>query len=60
MLQNTTVLLGAGGGPLTWVAVDVLRALQRAGAQVRVLLSTETEMFVPALTFQALTGNSDL
>ena len=23
MLQNTTVLLGAGGGPLTWVAVDV-------------------------------------
>src|SRR5713101_1002252 len=56
MLQNTTVLLGAGGGPLTWVAVDVLRALQRAGAQVRVLLSTETEIFVPALTFQALTG----
>jgi phosphopantothenoylcysteine decarboxylase/phosphopantothenate--cysteine ligase len=56
MLQNATVLLGAGGGPLTWVAVDVLRALQRAGAQVRVLLSTETEMFVPALTFQALTG----
>src|SRR5215813_190134 len=56
MLQNTTVLLGAGGGPLTWVAVDVLRALQRAGAQVRVILSAETEIFVPALTFQALTG----
>src|SRR5215470_10934581 len=56
MLQNTTVLLGAGGGPLTWVAVDVLRALQRAGAQVRVLLSAGTVMFVPALTFQALTG----
>ena len=32
------------------------RALQRAGAQVRVLLSAETEMFVPALTFQTLTG----
>ncbi len=56
MLQNTTVLLGAGGGPLTWVAVDVLRALQRAGAQVRVILSTETATFVPALTFQTLTG----
>ena len=50
------MLLGAGGGPLTWMAVDVLRALQRAGAQVRVLLSAETAMFVPALTFQALTG----
>jgi len=56
MLQNKSVLLGAGGGPLTWVAVDVLRALQRAGAQVRVILSTETEAFVPALTFQTLTG----
>jgi len=56
MLQNTTVLLGAGGGPLTWVAVDVLRALQRAGALVRIVLSTETATFVPALTFQTLTG----
>ena len=56
MLQNKSVLLGAGGGPLTWVAVDVLRALQRAGAQVRVVLSTETTAFVPALTFQTLTG----
>src|SRR4030095_473351 len=56
MLQNTTVLLGAGGGPLTWVAADVLRALQRAGAQVRVILRAETEIFIPALTFPALTG----
>jgi len=56
MLQNKSVLLGAGGGPLTWVAVDVLRALQRAGAQVQVVLSAETEAFVPALTFQTLTG----
>jgi phosphopantothenoylcysteine decarboxylase/phosphopantothenate--cysteine ligase len=56
MLHNKTVLLGVGGGPLTWVAVDVLRALQRAGAGVRVVLSTETEAFVPALTFQTLAG----
>lgn len=56
MLHNTTVVLGVGGGPLTWVAVDVLRALQRAGAQVRVILSADTETFVPALTFQTLTG----
>ncbi|MBM3224951.1 MAG: bifunctional phosphopantothenoylcysteine decarboxylase/phosphopantothenate--cysteine ligase CoaBC [Candidatus Tectomicrobia bacterium] len=56
MLDNKMVVLGAGGGPLTWVAVDVLRALQRAGAQVRVILSTETEAFVPGLTFQTLAG----
>jgi phosphopantothenoylcysteine decarboxylase/phosphopantothenate--cysteine ligase len=58
MLQNKTVLLGVGSGPLTWVAVEVLRALQRAGAQVHVVLSTETEAFVPALTFQTLAGAS--
>ena len=58
MLQNKTVLLGAGSGPLTWVAVEVLRALQRAGARVHVVLSTETEAFVPALTFQTLAGES--
>lgn len=56
MLENHTVLLGAGSGPLTWVAVDVLRALQRAGAQVRVLLSRDTTAFMPALTFQALSN----
>lgn len=56
MLRNKTVVLGAGSGPLTWVAVEVLRALQRAGATVRVVLSTETEAFVPALTFQTLAG----
>jgi phosphopantothenoylcysteine decarboxylase/phosphopantothenate--cysteine ligase len=60
MLDNTTVLLGVGGGPLTWVAVDVLRALQRAGAQVRVILSPDTETFIPALTFQALTNGEVL
>src|SRR5919109_2841293 len=55
MLHNKTVLLGVGSGPLTWVAVEAVRALQRAGARVRVLLSADTETFVPALTFQALT-----
>ena len=54
MLQDKTILLGVGGGPLTSAAVEVLRALQRAGAGVRVVLSAETETFVPALTFRSL------
>ena len=54
MLQDKTILLGVGGGPLTAAAVEVLRALQRAGAGVRVVLSAETEAFVPALTFRSL------
>ena len=54
-LRGKTILLGAGGGPSTSVAVEVLRELQRAGAAVRVILSAETEAFVPALTFCSLT-----
>ena len=54
MLQAKTIMLGVGGGPLTSVAIEVLRALQRAGAGVRVVLSAETEAFVPALTFRSL------
>jgi phosphopantothenoylcysteine decarboxylase/phosphopantothenate--cysteine ligase len=56
MLHKKTVLLGVGSGPLTWVGIEVLRALQRAGARVRVMLSRETEAFMPALTFQTLAG----
>jgi phosphopantothenoylcysteine decarboxylase/phosphopantothenate--cysteine ligase len=60
MLHNKTILLGVGSGPLTWLAVDVLRELQRAGAAVQVVLSQETEAFVPALTFQTLSGKETL
>lgn len=56
MLDNKTVLLGVGGGPLTWVAVEVLRELQRAGARVRVAFGAEADAFVPTLTFQTLSG----
>ena len=54
MLQAKTIILGVGGGPLTSAAIEVLRALQRAGTGVRVVLSAETEAFVPALTFRSL------
>lgn len=54
MLRDKTILLGVGSGPLTSAAVEVLRALQRAGAGVRVVLSAQTETFVPALTFRSL------
>ncbi len=56
ILRNKRIVLGVGSGPLTWLAVDVLRGLQRAGAHVHVILGTEAESFVPALTFQTLAG----
>ncbi len=60
MLQAKTIILGVGGGPLTSAAIEVLRALQRAGAGVRVVLSAETEAFVPALTFRSLAAGDVL
>ena len=54
MLKGRTILLGVGGGPSTSAAVEVLRALQRSGAAVRVILSAETDTFVPPLTFRSL------
>ena len=54
LLKARTILLGVGGGPSTSAAVEVLRGLQRAGAAVRVILSAETDAFVPALTFRSL------
>lgn len=53
-MRARTILLGVGGGPSTSAAVEVLRALQRAGAVVRVVLSAESNIFVPALTFRSL------
>ena len=55
-LHHKTIALGVGSGPLTWLAIDVLRGLQREGAQVRVILSAQADAFVPALTFQTLAG----
>ncbi|MCZ6874570.1 MAG: bifunctional phosphopantothenoylcysteine decarboxylase/phosphopantothenate--cysteine ligase CoaBC [bacterium] len=60
MLHNKRILLGIGSGPLTWLAVDILRDLQRAGAEVQVILSQGTESFVPALTFQTLSGKQTI
>lgn len=60
MLHKKTILLGVGSGPLTWLAIDLLRELQRAGAAVQVMLSQDTETFVPALTFQTLSGQETL
>jgi len=60
MLHHKTILLGVGSGPLTWLAVDILRELQRAGAAVQVILSQDTETFVAPLTFQTLSGNETL
>ena len=48
--------MGVCGGVAAYKSAVLLRALQRAGAQVRVVMTRAARSFVTPLTFQALSG----
>lgn len=50
------ILLGVCGGIAAYKACELTRRLRDAGAEVRVVLTTNAERFVSAITFQALSG----
>jgi phosphopantothenoylcysteine decarboxylase/phosphopantothenate--cysteine ligase len=51
------ILLGVSGGIAAYKAVDSLRALQRRGHDVHVVMTRGATRFVGAATFAALSGN---
>jgi phosphopantothenoylcysteine decarboxylase/phosphopantothenate--cysteine ligase len=57
MLQNKCVVLGVTGGIAAYKAVDLLRLLTKAGAEVHVVMTRSAREFVTPLTFQTLSGN---
>lgn len=57
MLQGKTVVLGVSGGIAVYKAVELLRLLTKAGAQVHVVMTRNAQQFVTPLTFQTLSGN---
>lgn len=56
-LENKSVLLGLSGGIACYKAADFVRALRRAGATVRVVMTAAAEEFITPLTMQTLSGN---
>lgn len=54
------LLLGVCGGIAAYKAVELLRALQREGAEVRVILTRAAQEFVQPLTFATLAGHKVL
>lgn len=56
-LSGRVVALGVTGGIAAYKACDVVRRLFKLGADVRVILTENAQKFVPALTFQTLSGN---
>lgn len=55
--KQATVLLGVTGGIAVYKAVELLRACQRSGMDVRVLMTEMATRFVSPMTFQTLSGN---
>ncbi|MDX1802972.1 MAG: bifunctional phosphopantothenoylcysteine decarboxylase/phosphopantothenate--cysteine ligase CoaBC [Alcanivorax sp.] len=56
-LTNKRILLGVTGGIAAYKAADLVRRLQDAGAQVRVVMTQGAQEFITPLTMQALSGN---
>ncbi|SEA47016.1 Phosphopantothenate-cysteine ligase [Desulfuromusa kysingii] len=57
MLQGKCIVLGVSGGIAVYKAVELLRLLTKAGADVHVIMTRNACEFVTSLTFQTLSGN---
>lgn len=57
-LQGKRIVLGVCGGIAAYKACELVRDLQRAGADIRVVMTLSAMHFVSALSLQALTGHS--
>ncbi len=55
-LANKHILVAVSGGIAAYKSAEFVRALQRAGAQVRVVMTESATRFITPLTFQALSG----
>ncbi|OUS13995.1 bifunctional 4'-phosphopantothenoylcysteine decarboxylase/phosphopantothenoylcysteine synthetase [Gammaproteobacteria bacterium 53_120_T64] len=56
-LSNKRILLGVTGGIAAYKSAELIRCLQGAGAEVRVVMTPAATEFITPLTLQALSGN---
>ena len=57
MLENKKIILGVCGGIAAYKAIELLRLLTKAGADVHVIMTGAAQEFVAPLTFQTLSSN---
>jgi phosphopantothenoylcysteine decarboxylase/phosphopantothenate--cysteine ligase len=57
MLKNKQIVLGVTGGVAAYKAVELLRLLTKAGADVHVIMTRSAQEFITPLTFQTLSAN---
>ncbi len=56
-LEGKTVVLGLTGGIACYKSAELVRALTRSGATVRVMMSAGAQQFITPLTLQTLSGH---
>jgi phosphopantothenoylcysteine decarboxylase/phosphopantothenate--cysteine ligase len=54
MLKDKKIVLGVTGGIAAYKAAELTRALVKAGAQVKVIMTKSAQQFITPLTFQTL------
>src|SRR5665647_2710217 len=57
MLENKKIILGVCGGIAAYKAIELLRLLTKAGADVHVIMTRAAQEFIAPLTFQTLSSN---
>ncbi len=57
-LRGRRVLLAVGGGIAAYKAPELVRALRKVGAEVRVVVTAHAREFVSTLSLQAVSGNA--
>src|SRR6056297_797992 len=57
LIKGKEIVLGVAGGIAAYKSVEVLRLLQKAGADVRVIMTRHAEWFVGRMTFEAISGH---
>jgi hypothetical protein len=54
-LRGARIVVGVGGGIAAYKAAELVRLLDKAGAEVTVAMTSRAQKFVGPMTFQALT-----
>lgn len=57
ILEGKEIVLGVTGGIAAYKSVEILRLLQKAGADVRVVMTRNAGWFVGRMTFEAISGH---
>lgn len=57
MADSPVVLLGVTGGIAAYKSAELLRLLQKAGMEVRVIMTEAATQFVTTMTFETLSGH---